>query len=445
MENEVIIRKHKHASTASLAVVKGSVDAKPATTVKIETAAGAATIASWGDDNMYPSNVLTAARKNSSASRGVSFLRKAHYGSGFVLMKDEVTSEGKKDPKKVPFLDQPEINDFLIRSNFWKFSLEIISDLEWFYICFPEYIVSENGENIVQVHRHRAAWCRFGIDEKGIINKVFISESFRRGRKDTEGDFVEEVTYIDPYMPFDQVKEMVKTKKIKKFIRPTMFPLIDEPYYPVAEWHSIIESGWLDVANAVPSLKRAIFNNQISIKYLIEIHEDYFEKIYGEQWRKYAPNERKQIREQLIDDINEALVGNDKAGKSIQSMMLTDSQGRQYSAVKITTIDDKLKDGSYLPEAEAANSEILVALGVDASLIGGSGIPGGNGSGSGSDKREAFTILQALKKSDREISLEPFNFIKLYNNWPPEVYGAFENTVLTTLDKNPTGTKQVVT
>jgi hypothetical protein len=444
MENEIIIRQHKNSNTASMAVVKGSLDGKKATTVQIESTAGSAKIAAWGADNMYPSKVLEAARKNSSASRGISFLRKAHYGSGFVLMRDEVT-DGKKDPKKVPLQSLPEINEFFKNSNFHKFSLEVISDLEWFYISFPEYIPSENGENITQVYRQRAAWCRFGIDEKGKITKVYISEQFRRGKVETEGDFVEVVDYIDPYMPVESVKELVKTKRLKKFIRPTMFPLIDEPYYPIAEWHSIIESGWLDVANAVPELKRAIFNNQISIKYLIEIHEDYFTNVYGEQWRRFDPSERKKIREDVIDKINESLVGNDKAGKSIQAMMLTDSQGRQYSAVKITTIDDKLKDGSYLPEAEAANSEILVALGVDASLIGGSGIPGGNGSGSGSDKREAFTILQALKKSDREISLDPFNFIKQYNNWPDDVYGAFENTVLTTLDKNPTGSKNVVT
>ena len=118
-------------------------------------------------------------------------------------------------------------------------------------------------------------------------------------------------------------------------------------------------------------------------------------------------------------------------------------EGKEYSAVTITAIDDKLKDGSYLPEAEAANSEVLFALGVDPSLIG-AGIPGGKlGAGSGSDKREAFTILSALFKTNRETTLEVYDFIAQYNGWDTSIRAAFENTILTTLDANPTGSKSV--
>ena len=62
---------------------------------------------------------------------------------------------------------------------------------------------------------------------------------------------------------------------------------------------------------------------------------------------------------------------------------------------------------------------------------------------SGSDKNAAFNILQALKKTDRETVLEIFDFIKGYNNWDETITANFENTVLTTLDANPTGTKTV--
>ena len=93
-----------------------------------------------------------------------------------------------------------------------------------------------------------------------------------------------------------------------------------------------------------------------------------------------------------------------------------------------------------MPEAAAANSEILVATGVDAPLIGGAGIPGGAlGAGSGSDKREAFLIHQALSKTNRETTLEIFEFIQEYNKWDDTIVPGFENTILTTLDKNPTG------
>ena len=41
---------------------------------------------------------------------------------------------------------------------------------------------------------------------------------------------------------------------------------------------------------------------------------------------------------------------------------------------KINVIDNKLKDDAYLPDSQAANSEILFAIGVDPCLVG-SGFP----------------------------------------------------------------------
>ena len=112
--------------------------------------------------------------------------------------------------------------------------------------------------------------------------------------------------------------------------------------------------------------------------------------------------------------------------------------------IEVEAIDNKIKDGAYLPEASAANSEIMFALGVDPSLLG-AGIPGGKmNTGSGSDKREAFSILTSLFKSKREISLYPWQFIRDYNGWDEDLEGGFGNIELTTLDANPTGTQTTI-
>ncbi|MGK4567845.1 hypothetical protein [Flavobacterium sp. 3HN19-14] len=174
----------------------------------------------------------------------------------------------------------------------------------------------------------------------------------------------------------DEVKEYCKANKIYKFIRPVFYPLLDEAYYPESPWLSITKSGWLEIANSIPEYKKALFNNQVNIKYLIEIDERYFHNVYGKtEWAGFDATVRINHRKTIIDAINDSLSGNTNAGKSIQSMMFQDENNAQVSAVKITAIDDKLKEGVYLPEASAANSEILVAFGVDATLIGGAGIP----------------------------------------------------------------------
>lgn len=414
------------------------------TVVKVDVKEKTAEIASWGAKNDYPQQILKAVRPNGSASSGLRFLRKAHYGNGLVLVRDEPNAQGKKETKMVDLTEVSEIKDFFQKSQMNRFWKETIADLEYFSIAFPEYILSDNFKTINQVRRQKTAWCRFSLPNKdnNLVEFVYISEKFGKETVDTTSEYVSEVTLIDSYWSPDQVKEYCKANNIKNFIRPIFYPLIDEGFYPKSEWHAVVESGWLDVANSVPALKKALFSNQMTIKYLVEINELYFQKIYNEQWNKFSPDERIEIRRKVVDAVNESLGGNDNAGKSIQSMKFIED-GKEYSAVTITAIDDKLKDGSYLPEAEAANSEVLFALGVDPTLIG-AGIPGGKlGAGSGSDKREAFTILSALFKTNRETTLEVYDFIAQYNGWDSSIRAAFENTILTTLDANPTGSKSV--
>jgi hypothetical protein len=441
---KIAVSKLANGQTAAF-TFKNSVDSfdTSVTKLKIDVKDKTAEIASWGKKNDYPQAVLKQVRLNGSASSGLRFLRKTHYGNGLILVRD-VATDGKKDTQMVELTEVPDIKAFFLKSQMNRFWKETILDLEYFSIAFPEYILSENFQQINQVRRQKTAWCRFSLPnpENNLVEYVYISEKFGKESVDASSDYVEEVPLIDSYWSTDQVKQYCKENNIKKFIRPVFYPLIDEAFYPKSEWHAVVESGWLDVANSVPALKKALFNNQMTIKYLVEIHEMYFEKIYMENWIKFTPDERKSIRNTVIDTINESLSGNDNAGKAIQSMkFLVD--GKEISAITITEIDDKLKDGSYLPEAEAANSEVLFALGVDPSLIG-AGIPGGKlGAGSGSDKREAFTILSALFKTNRETTLEVYDFIAQYNGWDTTIRAAFENTILTTLDSNPTGSQSV--
>lgn len=443
---KIAVSKLKNGEVASFTFknTSESLDSS-VTVVKVDVKDKTAEIASWGKKNDYPQNILKAVRPNGSASSGLRFLRKAHYGNGLVLVRQEANEQGKKETKMVSLTEVPEIQQFFINSQMNRFWKETIADLEYFSIGFPEYILSENFNFITQVRRQKTAWCRFSLPNKETnqVEYVYISEKFGKENVDATSEYVEEVPLIDSYWSPDQVREYCKTNKILKFIRPIFYPLIDEAFYPKSEWHAVVESGWLDVANSVPALKKAIFQNQMTLKYIVEIDERYLKALYQENWIKFTPDERIGIRNKIIDTVNESLTGNENAGKTIQSMKIIGEDGKAYPAIEVITIDDKLKDGSYLPEAEAANSEVLFALGVDPTLIG-AGIPGGKlGAGSGSDKREAFTILSALFKTNRETTLEVYDFISGYNNWDKTITAAFENTILTTLDANPTGSKSV--
>lgn len=442
----------KHFGNISFAEVKGKGGAviklsEPIKHISVKSKTKDAKYIPWGESDNWPLQIAEKVRKNGSASSGLRLLRRAHYGNGLILYKNVKDDTGKKTVVYIDRTEVPEIDLFLKRIKSSMFLQETIMDLEWFHITFPEFILEQSTDAVFSVKRMRTAWCRYGEQNKdGVIDKIYVSSTF--GSKSnvdvSEKEFVTEIPLLNPYMTKEEIKEYCIDKKIRNFTIPFGFPLLDESFYPSADWHAILKSGWLEVANSVPVYKLGIFENQVSIKYLIEIDQRYFKFIYDQEWDKYPVEQKLKIRTDLIQAITDELSGTKNSGKSISSIMFTDDKGNQVSAIKITSIDDKFKDGSYLPEAEAANSEVLFALGTDPTLIG-AGIPGGKlGSGSGSDKRVAFNLLQSFMKPNRDITISILEFIADYNGWESTIKFGFENVVIETLDKNPTSTSKSI-
>lgn len=398
----------------------------------------------WGDSDKFPATISKAVRKNGSASSAMRVKERAHYGNGLTLFTTSKSDAGKKVINYVSIDEEPNIEAFFKKIKYKFFLQETIKDLEWFNVAFPEFVLSVDRKSIASVRRLKTAWCRYAApNAEGFVDKIYISSKFGvASNTDVEDTtIVSEIPLLNPYLTREEIIDYCVKNNIDRFTIPFGYPVSDESFYPEADWHSILNSGWLEVANSVPEYKLNIFKNQVSIKYIIEIDERYFEKIYYQEWEKYDLEKKLSIRKTLIEAITNELSGNTNSGKSISSIMFEDQKNQQISAVKITPIDDKFKDGSYLPEAEAANSEVLFAMGVDPSVIG-AGIPGGKlGAGSGSDKRVAFTIMQALKTPDRDVSLAPLEFVQDFNQWNPKIKFAYENTEITTLDKNPTSTQ----
>lgn len=398
------------------------------------------TIVYWGTDNAYPQKLLAAIGKNGAAERALELRIGAHYGNGLVFYKENY-EEGKKSISLVSRSELPEdLKSFAKTAQLKKFWKEVITDLECFSIAFPEYILSADYSKITKVKRQQAAHCRFeDMTDKGAIGHVFISTKWVDKVSLDNEKYVGKTPYIDPYMSVEEVKDYCKKKKLRKFIRPTLRPLKDSSYYPTTGWHSVYKNGWVEVTSLVADLKKNMFKNQSVIVYHIEVAIDYFENKYGAKWHDMTAKEQDQKREELLDSLNDRLSDTENTHKSLMTIKYKDDAGQYVDGVTITAIDNKIKDGAYLPEASAGNSEILFAFGVDPTLIG-HGVPGGKlGGGGGSDKREAFTILNALMKTPRENTLEIWDFIKEYNDWDEELMAGFESTILTTLDKNPTG------
>ena len=188
-----------------------------------------------------------------------------------------------------------------------------------------------------------------------------------------------------------------------------------------------------------------MFENQLNLKFVIYVADDFFSHKFGRnEWQEMSDVQREQERQKTIKAIDEHMSGNKAAGRSFLSPFFRDGSGNLIRGIEVVPIDHKIKDGNFLPDASAGNSEILFPMGVDPCLLG-AGIPGGkNLSGSGSDKREAYTILSTRMPIKRLRTLEIFERIRDWNGWDDTLYGNFPNINLTTLDKNPNGQQVIV-
>jgi len=294
--------------------------------------------------------------------------------------------------------------------------IDLIGSLEIFANGWLEFILNKSKDKINRVYVKDPAYCRVGrMDPNKPIRIPYLYYSAQWEYAPS----IDSGTIIRLPM-FDPDKYDGKTYKEAQFAYPVVYKSFNKSYYHMAVWNGVRQSGWLNIANKVPRLKQAIIKNQMVIKYHIEIPDDYFTSRYPSP--DYSKEEREAQRTKVLQEMNDFLADVENSGKAFVSFSFFNKfKGEYLAGWKINVIDNKLKDDAYLPDSQAANSEILFAIGVDPTLIG-CGIPGGSmGAGSGSDKREAFWQLNAEMGIYRQISLEPLYFIRDFNKWPQDI------------------------
>ncbi|UKB81258.1 hypothetical protein [Chryseobacterium sp. MEBOG07] len=395
----------------------------------------------WGDNNLYPIEFERKLKKSGTAIGGLEVLTSAHYGTGFSLF-EEIDTDSGTDFKKVRLTKYPEIHEFFRRTKYNLFNLGIIKDFESYRWTTPEFLLSPDFSKIISVKRQPVAKSRFQVpnEQSGLIDNIIVNNNWESRKK--ENDIL--IPAFDQMFSVEEIKEECKRRKIHNFTIPAMDVLSIENVYPSVGWHSSFKNGWMDVVLAIPEFKKFMFENQLNFKYLIHLADDYFAHIYQDAWIDFTDEEKESKRKELVDKIDSKIAGNKGAGTSIISPFFRDkNSGELIKGVQIETIKQDQSNGDFLVDASAGNSEILFPMGVDPCLLG-AGIPGGkNLSGSGSDKREAYTILCSRLPAKHAVTLEIFLTIRDWNGWDPNLIGKFPNIQLTTLDKNPTGQTSV--
>jgi hypothetical protein len=388
-------------------------------------------IAKWGDDNLFPQNVYEECRKNSIIGSTLKKQMGLLYAGGIYTAQwtGEFDDEGNEITK--PVFDQ-NVEDFFKQNNIKKYLREAISDFYWFYNPFPELILSKNKNKITGISAQEAMFCRWSLQNgtTGSIDHCYINANWE-GFKDENDPLTETVAVLDPYYdPISTLRGMGETK----VIYPTSFPSPGKTYYQLSHWDSVRSGGWLSVAQSIPEFKKYMFENQITLRYHVQIPTSFWTWKYHD-WDSFTTVQKVDAMKKEAKFFEDTMTGNKGSFKTLITSYIADEIAqKEYGKWIVTELGAKNNSNLYIEDSGEASSHLLYALGMDPTLVGYS-IGKGMGAGSGSDKREAFNMYQLQCQMDRDIILEPLEFIRDYNNWNPKLRFKFRYGMLKTADK----------
>jgi len=365
----------------------------------------------WGESNLFPQEILADLEKNSVAIRALDKRKRVHFGRGIIAYREKTDASGVVAKEIVT---DPEIVEFFRLNQINLVWPDLIMGLEMFANNWVEFITNKGRDRINRVFVKDPAYCRISkMDEKNKIKMMYYSARWEM-MPQYDGIVMAELPMYDNTL-YDGSKY-----PLGQFAIQLSYRSFNKSYYHLPIWNSVRVNKWMNIASSVPVLKAAIMKNQMTIKYHIQIPEDYFTKRYPD--KDFTVEQREKKKQEVLDDMNGFLANVENYGNAVISYKFYSKVKQDYlEGWNIEVIDNKLDNSAYLPDSQAANSEILFAIGVDPCLIG-AGLPGGKmGAGSGSDKREAYWMLNADMGTDRAVSLSPLYFIRDFNHWDPAI------------------------
>lgn len=387
----------------------------------------------WGNDDALPYQIISAIGCDEIMSQNKFFNVLTCYGSGLKLI--DVQSQK-------PTTD-PEIKRWMLRNSLPSYFLETATDMKYFFFSVALVVLSVDGTKINRIVHKEACYCRFEkANASGIIEHVYFANWQKGGLKPNEVERFPLLNMTDPLGDLlarmgkepDTKGRRLKPTKDRVFAMVTRFPTPGNQYYPIAYYMAIFKGDWFEIKKLIGRGKRSSLRNHSPIKYHVEVHRDYWAKLCEERGA-VDPVQRKEIIKQEKTNIRKFLTGVENSGKPWISAFYTDPNGKETHMVRINVVDTKNPGGDFSEDiAEAANT-ICYCDNIHPNLVGAT--PGKTQTNnSGSDKRELFTLKQALEIAFHDLMLTPIEVCIHYNGWQNKVQPTVPMVLLTTLDKN---------
>lgn len=373
----------------------------------------------WGADNEMPYNILNLIESDETVQTCLQWNAQMTYGSGL-----RYNSEAAD--KKT----QQAVADWLDNNNLASYFLGVANDIKCWGFAVSVIILDKAGKNIARLIRKEAIYCRFApVNRSGIIDKVYYAQ----WRNIVSAKDIEVIPALDERCPLADLRSRIaKNTRDKKFAIVTRIPTVDSTYYPIPYWASLLKGKWYNIKQLISTAKEAKLRNTAPIKYLIEISEKYFQRIFAAEGITDFEKQKERVK-QAKDEIVDFLSGVENSGKTLFSTFYTPPTGQEVHDVKITRIDAAKEGGDWSTDVQEAVNMICFTMQVHSNLVG--SVPGKSQSNnSGSDKRELYTIAQALQKPTHDILYTVQRVVIRFNGWK-NVFPEVPFIQLTTLDE----------
>ena len=404
-------------------------------------------VVAWGNDNQLPYQLKELVEKNSVMSQDKFFNVLTCYGRGLEYM-DLAT---RKEKKPLPTSDKDVVR-FLMRNNMKRFFAEQVTDLKYYFFSVCVVVLTRDRSKIVRLVHKDACHVRFQkADKNGRVKNIFFAD----WKDNNAPEHVEVVPLLDEYDPLGDL--MARTNKEKdvlgqfkvmparytKFAIVCRMPTVGCQYYPIPYWSATLRDGWYDIYGLLTAAKKAKMKNGQTIRYHIEINTEFWENRARERGISMNTPEFTNMKNEFICQLRDYLSGSENSDKLLWSEFNATLDGKERHNIKINTVDTSKAGNEYNDDVAEVSNVLAYSDNVHPNLAGAT--PGKSQmNNSGSDKRELFTMKQALETMPHDMMMTVHNTIIYYNGWEDRVYPDIPMIMLTTLDKN-TDAKQVST
>ncbi len=392
----------------------------------------------YGDDDQLPFKVMQRVGENMVTSQCQLFNVQACYGQG-VRFIDRDTREDTQEA---------EIRSFCLRNSLHELFLEQATDMKFFFTTITKIILCRDHSRIVKVRHKEMCYCRFArLAGKKRFEYVLYGD-WRDGAPDPND--IEVLPMLDFYDPLGDLMVRMgreadpmtgEKRKAPKDGADCEFAIVcrmatpGRQVYSRPYFFSAFRDAWFDIYELIGIGKRFMIQNTSAPRLHIEVHDDYWDVVCDNDGIT-DEDERKERIKQEKQKIIDFVCGPKNAGKALISGYYVDPSGKEHSMVRVINLNQGKKEGGdWADDMQEAANTLCFAFGVHPNLIGAT--PGKSQmNNSGSDKRELFTMKQALEKPFHDVMMKPYHVVLHYNGWSDSVTVDVPMLMLTTLDEN---------